>query len=186
MPQIIVHSLFDAFVNFTIASPRPEAVPSYIIPNADLHDELAAKLRGALREYKHLSENSDWVASAKQVATYLPATSNVGTFYAVRSFDPAGSLVEVDEGFMLDVLKLRYSLVFAVLPGALLADERTGEAYERHWQKAFKDLLVTGYGFDGVFIPGDDTSRDDNKTTIDIQLELGAAKASMGFEKSAG
>jgi hypothetical protein len=179
MPAIRVHSLFDCSLNITIASPRPDGVPSYIIPNGKLHDEIASKIRAAMREYKHLGENEGWVGSAKQVCTYLPAN-----FYAVRTLDPAGSIVEVDEGFLLDVLRLRYVMVFAILPASLQADEGTGEAFERHWQKAFRDLFVTGYGFTGVFVPGDVMDRNDNSTTIDVQLEMGGAKGTMRFEKS--
>lgn len=178
MPSIRVHSLYDCALNITIASPRPEALPSHIIPNGKLHDEIAAKIRGAMREYKHLSDNSDWVESAKQVCTYLP-----DGFYAVRTLDPAGSIVEVDEGFMLDVLRLRYVMVFAILPASLQADEGIGEAFERHWQKAFRDLFVTGYGFTGVFVPGDVMDRNDSGTTIDVQLEMGGAKSTMRYDK---
>lgn len=184
MPSIRAHSLYEAFVNITVASPRPEGLPAYIIPNAAHHDELAALIRAALREYKHLGENEIWIPTAKQVQGYLPAAPS--QFYAVRTLDPAGSLVEVDEDFFLDVLRLRWSLVFAILPGALLADERYGEAYETNWQRAFKSLLVTGYGLTGVFIPGDKMDRDDTKTTIDITLEMGGAKGTMRFDKQGG
>lgn len=179
MPSIRVHSLYECFVNITIASPRPEAVPSHIVPNGKLHDEIASKIRGAMREYKHLADNSDWVSSARQVCAYLPAG-----FYAVRTLDPAGSIIEVDEDFMLDVLRLRYVMVFAILPASLQAEEGVGDAYERHWQKAFRDLLVSGYGFSGVFVPGDVMERNDLGTTIDVQLEMGGAKSTMRFDKA--
>ena len=182
MPSIRVPSIYEAFINVTIASPRPEAVPSYIIPNAALHDELSAKIGAAFREYKHLGENEVWVSASLRVQTYLPATPS--QFYAVRTLDPAGQLVEVDEDFFLDVLRIRYALVFAVLPGAYMADERIGEAFVRHWQKAWKDVLVTGYGMNSIFIPGDSMERDDTKTTIDIMMELGASTATMRFDKS--
>lgn len=184
MPQIRVHSLYEAFINITVASPRPEGTPAHIIPNAAEHDEIAAQVRAAMREYKHLGENEIWVPNSKQVQTYLPAVPS--QFYAVRTLDPAGSLVEVDEEYFLDVLRVRYSIVFAVLPGALLADERIGEAYESNWQRAFKDLFTIGYSLPGVFIPGDKADRDDTKTTIDITLELGGAKGTMPFHKTAG
>lgn len=179
MPTIRVHSLYECTINLTIASPRPEGVPSYIIPNGKLHDEISSKIRAAMLEYKHLSDNSDWVASAKQVATYIPPG-----FFAVRTLDPSGSLIEVDEHFMLDVLRMRYVMVFAVLPSSLLADEGTGQAFERHWQKAFKDMLMTGYGFSNVFVPGDAMERNDLGTTIDIQLEMGGSRGTMRFDKS--
>jgi hypothetical protein len=188
VPAIRIHSLYEAFVNITVASPRPEGVPSYIIPAAKYHDEIAAKIRGILREYKHLAENETWVASAYRVQTYLPTNAALPTgnngYYAVRTLDPAGSIPEVDEKFMLDVLRLRYSLVFAILPASVLDDD--GDAFERYWQKAFKDLFVTGYSMTGVFIPGDEMDRDDTKTTIDIQLEMGGAKGTMRFDKSPG
>lgn len=177
MPSIRVHSLYECFINITIASPRPDALPSHIIPNGNLHDELASKIRGAMREYKHLSDNSDWVTSARQVCSYLPSG-----YYAVRKLDPAGSIVEVDEDFMLDVLRLRYSMVFAILPASLQAEEGIGDAYERHWQTAFKDLFVTGYGFSGVFVPGDAMERNDLGTTIDVQLEMGGSMGAMRFD----
>ena len=179
MPSIRVPSLFDCSLNITIASPRPEGVPSYIIPNGKLHDEIASKIRAAMQEYRHLAESETWSPPAKSVCTYLPAN-----FYAVRTLDPAGSIIEVDECFMLDVLRLRYVMVFAILPASLQADEGIGEAYEHHWQKAFRDLLVTGYGFTGVFVPGDVMDRNDSGTTIDIQLEMGGSKGTMCFDKS--
>lgn len=180
MPSIRVHSLFECSINITIASPRPDGVPSHIIPNGKLHDEIASKIRAAMREYKHLGENETWSAGVKNVCTYLPAN-----FYAVRTLDPTGSIVEVDENFMLDALRLRYSMVFAILPASLQAEEGIGEAFERHWQKAFRDLFVTGYGFTGVFVPGDLMERNDNGTTIDVQLEMGGAKGTMRFDRAA-
>ncbi len=186
MPTIRIHSLYEAFINITVASPRPEGVPSYIIPSAKLHDQIAATIRGIMREYKHLAEHETWVASQFRVQTYLPTNSALPTgnngYYAVRTLDPAGSVVEVNEDFMLDVLRIRYALVFAILPASVLDDD--GDAFERYWQKAFKDLFVTGYSLSGVFIPDDDMERDDTKTTIDIQLEMGGAKATMPFNKS--
>lgn len=181
MPQITVPALYECFLNITVSSPRPEGMPAHIIANGALHDEIAAQVRAAMREYRHLGENEGWVASALQVQTYLPSTGG-NKFYAVRQLYPAGSIIAVDEDYFFDVLRIRYSLVFAVLPGSLQADARTGEAHERHWQKAFKDMLVTGNSLQNVFIPGDDDRRPGDRTEIDITLEMGAAQGRLPYD----
>lgn len=185
MPSINTPALREAFVNIVVSSPRPEAAPAHIIPNAALHDEIASQVEAALEEYKHLGDNEGWVPAAQQIATYLPATSG-RVFYAVRSLKPAGSIVEVDQDFFLDLLRIRFSLVFAILPGSLQADERTGKAFNRHWQKAFKDLLKAGYALNDVFIPGDTDRRPGDRTEIDIMLEMGGAQGVLRYDKFPG
>lgn len=182
MPLITTPALREAFLNVVVSSPRPEGVPAHIITNAHLHDEIASTVEAAMEEYKHLEEN-DWVPSAKRVATYLPST-NGKLFYAVRQLMPAGSIVDVDEGFMLDLLRIRYSMVFAILPGSLMADERTGKAFNFHWQKAFKSLFVTGYDLGPVFIPGDEDRRPGDRTEIDVTLEVGGYQGRLPYEKA--
>jgi len=183
MPMITVPALREAFVNIVVSSPRPEGMPAHIIPGAALHDEIAAKVEAALREYKHRGENEGWVAPALQVQTYLPSTGT-NKFYAVRSLMPAGSIVDVDQDFLLDILRIRFSLIFAILPGCLQADEQTGDAYNRHWQKAFKQLLVTGYAMDSVFIPGESDRRPGDRTEIDITLEMGGYQGRLPYDKA--
>lgn len=183
MPAITVPALREAFINIVVASPRPEGVPAHIIPAAALHDEIASTIEAALDEYKHLGENEQWVAPAKQLATYFTA-NGAGDFYAVRALMPAGTLIEVNEDFLLDVYRLRFSLIFAILPASLQADERTGKAFPRHWQAAIKDLLTTGYSLQNVFIPGDEDRRPGDRTEIDIQLELGGYQGRLRYEKS--
>jgi hypothetical protein len=183
MPAITTPALREAFINVVVSSPRPEAVPAHIIPAAAVHDEIASTVEAALQEYKHLGENEGWVATAKQLATYFSANA-AGNFYAVRALTPAGSIVEVDQDFMLDVLRIRFSLIFAVLPASLMADERTGHAFNRHWQKALKDLLVTGYGLQDVFIPGDQDRRPGDRTEIDVTLEMGGSSGKLRFDKA--
>lgn len=183
MPAITVPALREAFINIVVSSPRPDAVPAHIIPAAALHDEIASTVEAALQEYKHLGENEGWVASAKQLATYLSANS-AANFYAVRALTPAGSIVEVDQDFFLDILRLRFALVFAILPASLQADERTGHAFNRHWQHALKDLLVTGYSLQNVFIPGDQDRRPGDRTEIDITLEMGGSSGKLRHDKA--
>lgn len=183
MPTILTPALREAFINITVASPRPEAMPAHIIPNAALHDEIASTVEAALDEYKHLGEHEQWVAPAKQLATYFTANS-AANFYAVRSLMPAGSIIEVNEDFFLDVLRIRFSLIFAILPASLQADERTGKAFPRHWQAAIKGLLTTGYSLQNVFIPGDDERRPGDRTEIDVTLEMGGYQGRLPFEKA--
>lgn len=182
MPSIKVPALREAFINIVVSSPRPEAVPAHIIPSAALHDEIASTIESALQEYKHLGEHEGWVPAAKQLATYFSANS-AANFYAVRALTPAGSIVEVDENVFFDILRIRFTLVFAILPASLMADERTGHAFNRHWQKAIKDLLVTGYSLQNVFIPGDQDRRPADRTEIDVTLEMGGAQGRMPFDK---
>jgi hypothetical protein len=185
MPTIQTPALREAFVNVVVSSPRPEGVPSHIIPNALAHDEIASTVEAAMEEYQHLGENELWVPAAKQVRTYLNASTNTGKdFYAVRTLRPAGSVVEVDEDFLLDVLRIRFSLVFAILPGSLMADDRTGKAFNRHWQAAFKNLLATGHSLQNVFIPGDADRRPGDRTEIDVMLEMGGYEGRLPFIKA--
>lgn len=185
MPTVLVPALREAFINVVVSSPRPEAAPAHIIPNAAAHDEIASIVEAALDEYKHLGEHEQWVPAAKQLATYFSANS-AANFYAVRSLTPAGSIVEVNEDFFLDVLRLRFSLIFAILPASLQADERTGKAFPRHWQAAIKGLLLTGYSLQNVFIPGDSGRRPCDRTEIDVTLEMGGYQGRLPFEKSPG
>jgi hypothetical protein len=184
MPTITTPALREAFVNIVVSSPRPEGVPATIIPSAAKHDEIASVIEAALDEYQHLSENEGWVASAKQIGTYLPASGAAIKYYAVRSLMPAGSIVEVNEDFFLDILRIRFSLMFAVLPPSLMADPRTGKAFPFHWQKAFKDLLVTGWSLENVFIPGDEDRRPGDRTEIDITLEMGGYQGRLRHEQA--
>lgn len=187
MPIINVPGFREAFVNVFVASFRPQGVPAHIIPNAPIHDEIASQVEAAFMEYKHLTENYQWVPAAKQITTYLPDTVGDGTgrkFYACRTLMPEGSIVDVDQKFGLDILRIRYSLVFAILPGSLIADEKTGNAFNRHWQAAFKALLVTGYSFTTpIFIPGDEGERPGEGTQIDIMLEMGGFSGRLPYDK---
>lgn len=187
MPAITTPALREAFVNVVVSSPRPEAVPAHIIPNAQAHDEIASTIEAALEEYQHLGENEIWVPPAKQVQTYLNTSTGAGgQFYAVRALTPAGSIVEVDEEFFLDILRIRFSLTFAVLPGCMQADPRTGKAFNRHWQAAFKGLLTTGWSLSSVFIPGDEDRRPGDRTEIDVMLEMGGYSGRLRIDKSGG
>ena len=183
MPLITVPALREAFINVVVSSPRPEGTPSTLIPNAVKHDEIASTVEAALMEYKQLAENETWVATALQLRTYLTA-NGAGDFYAVRSLMPAGSIVEVNEDFMLDVLRIRFSLIFAILPASLRANEKTGHAFNRHFQAAIKDLLVTGYSQQEVFIPGDTDRRPGDRTEIDVTLEMGGYQGRVPYDKA--
>lgn len=183
MPLITVPALREAFINVVVSSPRPEGVPSTIIPNAVKHDEIASTVEAAMMEYKQLAENETWVPAAQQLATYFTANS-AANFYAVRSLMPVGSIVEVNEDYMLDVLRIRFSLIFAILPASLRANEKTGHAFNRHFQAALKSLFVTGYALDEVFIPGDTDRRPGDRTEIDITLEMGGYQGRVPYEKS--
>jgi hypothetical protein len=182
MPAITVPALREAFVNIVVSSPRDANVPSTIIPSADKHDEIAATCEAACAEWQHLAEHETWVPAARQLATHL-AAGGAGGFYAVRALTPAGHLVEIDGDYLLDVMRLRFALVFAVLPPALQADPRTGHAYARHWQAAFKRLLTgTAWSLNDVFIPGDNDRRPGDRTEIEVTLELGGYQGRLRHE----
>lgn len=181
MPSILEYTAYEAFINVTVSSLRPEGVPAHIIPNAKRHQEIASLIRWkALREYKHRLENGTWVPRAQQLNTYLPPVSGA-PYYAVRKLQPAGSIIEVNEEFMLDILRLRFALVF-VIQRAALSDDDTGGAFEQYFQKAIKDLFVTGYSLENVFIPDDETKRPEDGTQIDIMIEMGNGSAQQSFE----
>lgn len=183
MPTILTPALREAFVNVVVSSPRSEAAPSTLIPSAALHDEIAATVEAALEEYQHLGEHDSWVPAAKQLATYF-ALNGAGGFYAVRSLVPAGSIIEINEDYLLDVMRLRFALVFAVLPPSLQVDPRTGKAFARHFQAAFQKLLVTGWSLTPVFIPGDEDRRPGDRTEIEVIVEMGGASGRLRYDKA--
>jgi hypothetical protein len=185
MPVILTPALREAFVNITVTTPHDESLPATIIPAAGLHDEIAATVEAALEEYQHLADHETWVPAAKRLSTYFTA-NGAGDFYAVRSLVPAGSIVEVDGDSLLDVMRIRFALVFAVLPASLQADPRTGKAYARHFQAALKGLLVTGWSLSPVFIPGDKDRRPGDRTEIDVMLEMGGAQGRLRHEQFPG
>lgn len=182
MPAITFPALREAFVNVVVSSPRAENVPSTLIPSAEKHDEIAATIEAACAEWQHLAEHESWVPAARQLATHL-STAGAGGFYAVRSLMPAGSIIEIDQDYLLDVMRIRFALVFAVLPPAIMADARTGHAYARHWQAAFKGLLTgTAWSLPDVFIPGDNDRRPGDRTEIEVTLELGGYQGRLRHE----
>lgn len=173
-------SLYEATLTLTVSTPRPEGTPSHIIPGAKLHDEIAAQVRGLLREYKHIAPTAARVAPAATIGTYLPTASGA-PLYHLRALEPAGSLIEVNEDFMLDLLRLRWAASFVLAPGFFAAAEGLALAFEENWQRAFQGLL-TANGVAQVFIPGDEDRRPGDRTEIDLILELGAASARLGYD----
>lgn len=185
MPTITVPALREAFINVVISSPRPDSAPATLIPSAALHDEIASTVEAALDEYQHLAEHETWVPVNRQLATHLTA-AGAGDFYAVRSLMPAGAIIEVNEDFLLDVMRLRFALIFAVLPASLQADPRTGKAFPRHFQAALQRLLTIGWDLNEVFIPGDADRRPGDRTEIEVTLEMGGYQGRLRYDKSPG
>lgn len=178
--RIQEYSTYEAYLNITVSSPRPEGVPSHIIPGAKLHDQIASQVRGLLREYKHVSPTSTMVSASASVMHGLPQ-KNGGAIYAVRTLIPAGSVVEVNEDYMLDVLRLRYAITFVLTSGALCSNEGLAFAFEENFQRAFKTLFRANE-LNSVFIPGDEDRRPGDRTEIDLILEVGGAAARLGYD----
>ena len=179
--RIQEYSTYEAYLNLTIASPRPEGAPSHIIPSAKLHDQLASQVRGILREYKHTGL-TEGVAATATIATYFPQ-QNSKPIYRILALVPAGSITDSDQELLFDGMRMRYAVTFCILPGALSASESLAFAFEENFQRAFQSLLVA-QGMTDIFIPGDEDRRPGDRTEIDVMLELGGGSARLGYDVS--
>lgn len=167
-------------LQITIATPRPEALPSTQFAAASIHEDYVAKVRAALREFKHCGESSQQVPVAKRLQNYFPQHGGVA-LYALRTLAPAGATRDIDPDFFTEVMRIRYEFVLVDLPAAYAASETLAEARERAMEKATFDLFGA-LGIPNEFIPGDSGIRDETATVIDIICEFGPSTGRRSFE----
>jgi hypothetical protein len=178
--KVQVYNAFSGVLIVTAATPRVEAAPSFRFTAAKIHEDFCAKVRGLLREHKHVGPMAEEQPAAKRLSTYFPAFEGKPLF-AIRELMPAGSSRDVDEAFQLEVTRIRYQFSLNLLSAFFLAEEDYAEALERHLEKAVNDLFEAN-GVPNVFIPGDEAVRPGDRTEIDILVEMGPATARTGAE----
>jgi len=180
--RIQEYNLFPFTFTFTLATPKPEQAFSTVITAAPIQEQYVSQVRAALREFKHIDPTTKQIPAALRLETYFPtATANGRTepLYALRTLAPAGSIREVDVETWQDVMRIRYSGLLVLLPAWFAADERVASAHERHLEKALLDLF-TYLQLPTTFIPGDDETRPEVGTVIDIIAEIGPAEGAPG------
>lgn len=157
--EILEYDFFDASLLITIATQRPEAVPSLFFVAGTLHHDLMGKVRSALREKK------------APLDAYLPTAGGL-PLYGVRRIAPSGTVRSVDTEYFLEVTRLRFELSLALLPTTWQAGEVVALGVERHIEKACKELFEAA-GVPSTTIPGDNVRL--GETFVDVLCELGAA-----------
>jgi hypothetical protein len=177
--KIHEYNQYPVTFNFTLSSPRPEGAASTVIIAAKKHEEWASRVRAAMREFKHIDPTTKQIPPALTLENYFP-THNGSPLYALRTLQPAGSLREIEPDFWLDVYRLRYVALLVFLPAALHASEATAFAIERHLEKAVSDLFDY-LNLPRNFLPGEEGIRPEDRSIIDIIVEVGAAEGSPGL-----
>jgi hypothetical protein len=178
--RIQAYTTYTGVLAITVATPRPEGVPSTRFTAAPIHEDYCAQVRALLKEHKHIDTSSLAYPAAKRLSTYFPAFEGAPIF-ALRQLIPAGSPRDIDPEFLLEIMRIRYEFLINLLPGAFLTDEVDAEAIERHVEYAVKRLFQVN-GVPDVFIPGDTAARPGDRTDIDIVVELGGARDRTGVE----
>jgi hypothetical protein len=159
MGEILEYDYYDASVTVTIATRRPEEMPSVLFVAGALHTEFVAKVRAALREKKD------------PLNPYLPESGGF-PLYGIRKIMPAGAARGVDDQYFIEITRQRFELGIAFLPSTWMAGETVALAVERHIEKAVKDLFAA-LGIPHLTIPGDNHKLGDS--FIDVICELGGA-----------
>jgi hypothetical protein len=178
--RVQVYSSYTGLVQITVATPRPENVPSVLFTAASVHEDYCARVRQLLREYKHVGESSLQFAAALRLQTYFPAT-NDKPFYALRELMPAGTTRDIDSEWQLELMRIRYRFHLALLPAAHQATDEEADAIERHIEYAIRRLFEVNSVAPKVFLPGDSADRG-YQSDVDIVCELGEAGARVGID----
>lgn len=182
-----VYAAYSGTLVITVATPRAQPLPSHKFTAAKIHEDFCAKVRVALREHKHVGPTCAEFPERLRLASYFPKHEGM-PLYALKELMPAGTPRDVDEGWQMEVMRIRYQFALHLTNAALIADEETAEGVERHLEFAVKSLFEA-LEIPAVFIPGDeetrqspDTANPTQRTEIDILVELGPATARTGVE----
>ena len=181
--RIQAYTAYVGTLTVAIATPRPEEVASTHFVAAKIHEDYCAQVRALLREHKHCDVSSLAYPAASRLQTYFPVFPLVTgkPLYALRSLQPAGSPRDIDREFMLEIMRVRYDFMLAILPPYFEADETTAEGIERALEYAVKSLFIA-QSIPDVVIPGDNDTINGVDSLISITCELGAASARMGVD----
>lgn len=181
--RIQAYTAYTGSLTIAIATPRPEEAASTHFTAAKIHEDYCAQVRALLREHKHIGETALAYPAAQRLQTYFPIFPAVtGTpLYALRSLMPAGSPRDIDQQFMLEIMRVRYAFTLVILPAYFAANETTAEGIERAMEYATKRLFQVA-GIPDVVIPGDNEILSGVDSLVSITCELGGASARMGVD----
>ena len=170
--QVLEYIYYGGTLTVGVHTPRMDPTPATIFVAGTIHAEYLAKVRSALREYKITESLSTGLQA------YL-TTQGGFPLYGVRKIAPAGSLRSVDTDFNLEVTMQRFVMELAMLESTFTASPEIAFAFERHIEKAVKDLFAAR-SIPFTVIPGDYTQL--GETFIDISFELGPASEQGDIE----
>jgi hypothetical protein len=181
--RIQAYTAYTGSLTIAVATPRPEEAASTHFTAAKIHEDYCARVRALLREHKHIGETALAYPVASRLQTYFPVFPLVtgNPLYAIRQLMPAGSPRDIDQEFMLEIMRIRYAFTLVILPAYFAADETTAEGIERALEYAVKKLFQAADVPD-VVIPGDNEIISGVDSLVSISCELGGASARMGVD----
>lgn len=181
--RIQAYTFYSGTLTIAVATPRPEEAASTHFTAAKIHEDYCAQVRALLREHKHIDASSLAYPAAQRLQTYFPVFPlATGTpLYALRSLMPAGSPRDIDQQFMLEIMRIRYAFTIALLPAYFSADATTAEGMERALEYAVKRLFQVA-GIPDVTIPGDNEILSGVDSLVSITCEMGGAAARTGVD----
>ena len=183
------YAAYPGIVTITVATLRPEAAGSAIFTAASIHEDFAAKVRKVMKEHKHIGDTALAWPVAQRIQTYFP-TFGGNPIYAIRQLLPAGSPRDIDDRYMLEIMRIRYQFMLNILPAGFAASEEIESGMERNIEKAIHDLFQAN-GVPDAYIPGDMGIRPEGnqlvteRSEIDIICEMGVAEGRRGLEIAA-
>lgn len=168
MPQQVVEYVYyEATLIVGVQTPRLNPTPPTVFLAGNLHSEIAAKVRSALREFRTVEQTTTGLSA------YLPTSQGL-PLYGIRKIQPMGAPRSVDQDFDLEITSLRFSVGIAMLESTFVADDAISLAIERNVEKAAKDLFkALAIPCADITIPGDGTQLGD--TYVDVSCEVGPA-----------
>jgi len=174
------YTAYAGSFSIVVSTPRSQKAPSHKFEYASIHEDYCAKVRVALREYRHCGAVAETQPAARRITTYLPGVGGQA-LYALRELKPEGADRAVDPQFMLEVMVMRWSFSLHLTSAALIADPEIAEAIERHLELALRKLFQA-LGIPDEFIAGDEEQRPGIRTDISIIVNLGGATARTTVE----
>ncbi len=167
MQEVNEYRYYAATLIVGIHTPRLNPTPPTVFLAGNLHAELSAKVRSALREYRTVEQTTTGLSAYLPVAQSLP-------LYGIRLIQPMGSPRSVDQDFDLEITSMRFALGIAMLESTFTVDDAISFAIERNVEKAANDLFkALSIPCADVTIPGDEKQLGD--TYVDVMCEVGPA-----------
>ncbi len=167
MQTVTEYRYYEATLIVGVHTPRLNPTPPTVFLAGNIHAEISAKVRSALREYKTVEQTTTGLSLYLPVAQSLP-------LYGIRKIQPMGAPRGVDQDFDIEITSLRFALGVAMLESTFTVADEISLALERNLEKAAKDLFkASSIPCGDITIAGDGTQLGD--TYIDVSCEMGPA-----------